>query len=129
MGLYNFQQRFVPFILAGAKTHTIRATRVHPDAPGKILHLYTGLRHKGARLLMRVPCVKVERIEIHAVDHPTHAGVVKVFTVEIEGQFLDTPEKELLARRDGFQNFAEMMQFWDGRLPFTGQVIHWKAAA
>lgn len=69
MGLYNFQARFVPFILAGAKTHTIRAVRANPDKPGNTLHLYTGLRHKGARLLMRVPCVKVEEIEIDACGH------------------------------------------------------------
>lgn len=50
MGLYNFQKRFVPFILSGAKTHTIRALRAHPDKPGDTLHLYTGLRQKGAKL-------------------------------------------------------------------------------
>ena len=53
MGLYNFQARFVPFILNGAKTHTIRAIRTNPDKPGNTLHLYTGLRQKGARLLLQ----------------------------------------------------------------------------
>ena len=56
MGLYNFQRRFVPKILAGENTHTIRGVRANPDKPGNILHLYTGLRRKGATLLMRVPC-------------------------------------------------------------------------
>lgn len=54
MGLYNFQSRFVPFIIAGKKTHTIRAIRVHPDKPGNTLYLYTGLRTKKAKLLMCV---------------------------------------------------------------------------
>lgn len=64
MGLYNFKEQFVPFILSGAKTHTIRAVRRHPDKPGNTLYLYTGLRTKKAKLLMCVDCVKVERIEI-----------------------------------------------------------------
>jgi uncharacterized protein YqfB (UPF0267 family) len=38
MGLYNFQSRFVPKILAGEKTHTIRAVRANPDKPGNVLH-------------------------------------------------------------------------------------------
>jgi hypothetical protein len=114
MGLYNFQKRFVPKILAGEKTHTIRAIRANPDKPGNTLHLYTGLRQKGAKLLMRVPCVKVEDILIT----PGHV-------VRIGGEYLAGDECEALARRDGFDSFAEMMQFWDGRLPFQGQIIHW----
>ena len=66
MGLYNFQSRFVPKVLAGEKTHTIRAARANPDKPGNTLHLYTGLRHKGTRLLMRTTCTKAEQIEIDA---------------------------------------------------------------
>ncbi len=117
MGLYNFQPRFVPFIESGEKTHTIRACREHPDEPGKTLHLYTGLRHKGARLLMCVPCVKVEMIEIDLRQD--------VFVNMAE---LDRSEKEALARRDGFESFGDMMQFWDGRLPFIGQIVHWDYA-
>jgi len=54
VGIYNFQQRFVPLIMAGRKTHTIRAHREHADKPGNMLHLYTGLRQPNATLLMRV---------------------------------------------------------------------------
>jgi uncharacterized protein YqfB (UPF0267 family) len=129
MGLYNFQKRFAPFILSGEKTHTIRSVRANPDKPGNTLHLYTGLRQKGAQLLMRVPCVKVEEIEICAVDHPTHSGVTKVFTIEIDGHYLDRSEKEALARRDGFDSLAAMMRFWQepkNRLPFRGHIIHWR---
>jgi hypothetical protein len=32
MGLYNFEERFVPKILAGEKTHTIRAVRARTAA-------------------------------------------------------------------------------------------------
>jgi hypothetical protein len=123
MGLYNFQRRFIPFILSGEKTHTIRARRANPDKPGNTLHLYTGLRQKGAKPLLRVPCVKVEEISINSRSgDPAHCRV------EIDGQFLDRSEKEALARRDGFKDFAEMLDFWEGRLPFKGHIIHWRAA-
>lgn len=115
MGLYNFQPRFEVPIMAGTKTHTIRATRAHPDKPGNTLHLYVGLRHKGARLLMRVRCTRVEEIFI-GVDGRVSVGDLILFN----------DEKQQLARRDGFKDFAEMMQFWEGRLPFTGQIIHWR---
>jgi len=132
VGLYNFQKRFVSKILSGEKTHTIRANRANPDKPGNTLHLYTGLRQKGARLLMRVPCVKVEDIEISA--RQLGFGIWKLtasvaFVVRIDGQELSADECEALARHDGFDNFAQMMMFWDGRLPFKGHIVHWNYAA
>jgi hypothetical protein len=120
MGLYNFQKRFVPMILSGEKQHTIRAMRANSsDKPGSTLHLYTGLRQKGAKLLMRVPCVAIQNILI------TPEGMVR-----IDGIYLEDDEREALARRDGFSNFQEMLKFWKepkDRLPFRGQIIHWKS--
>lgn len=116
MGLYNFQERFVPFIASGAKTHTIRAPRRHPDVAGSFLYLYTGLRRKGAKLLLIATCTRVQQITITAFTN-----------VMIDGQRLDDDECEALARSDGFVSFDDMMQFWEGRLPFHGQVIHWEA--
>jgi hypothetical protein len=128
MGLYNFQKRFVPFILDGRKTHTIRGLRVHPDKPGNTLHLYTGLRLKRikgksqAKLLMRVPCVRVEEIEIvdGGFGDEHHA------TIRVAGEILEKDEREALARRDGFESLEQMIHFWRGRLPFRGHIIHWK---
>jgi hypothetical protein len=121
MGLYNFKSRFAPRILDGSKTHTIRPLRAIADKPGNTLHLYTGLRTKSARLLMRVPCARIEAIEIIQVDgHPY---------IFIEGIGLDHSEKEAFARRDGFENFDDFMSFWNGRLPFKGQIVHWKAGS
>lgn len=116
MGLYNFQPRFVPKIRSGEKTHTIRAIRINPDKPGNTLHLYIGLRTRSVELLMRVPCTKVETISIDEDQQ-----------VQIGGEYLALDEREALARRDGFDNFAEMMRFWNGRLPFYGHIIHWKS--
>jgi hypothetical protein len=114
MGIYNFKSRFVDKILSGEKTHTIRAIRVHPDKPGNTLHLYTGLRHKGARLLMRATCIKVQKVELRATS------------VWIDGELMFSDECELLARRDGFENFVELWKFWEDRLPFEGHIIHWR---
>jgi hypothetical protein len=118
MGLYNFQDQFVQPILEGRKTHTIRSRRKNPDKPGNVLHLYTGLRRKGARLLMRPLCTRVEEI-LMAVDDAAQAQVY------IEGEKLSADERELLAVRDGFANWREMVQFWNGRFPFEGHIIHW----
>lgn len=115
MGLYNFQKRFVPMILSGEKTHTIRAYRAHPDKPGNVLHLYSGLRTKRAHLLMRAKCIAVDEIEISTKG------------IRINDCGLSAHECELLAKRDGFEDgFSEMLSFWDGRLPFEGHIIHWK---
>ncbi len=115
MALYNFQKRFAEKILSGEKRHTIRATRKRQTMPCEILHLYTGLRQKGARLLMRVPCTKVEEILIDSACH-----------ISIDGAGLDPSECDQLARCDGFLDYVDMMCFWSGRLPFRGQIIHWK---
>ena len=80
-----------------------------------ILYLYTGLRQKGAQLLKRVRCTKIERIEID-VDQ----------SISIDGIYLSVDEEEALARLDGFRDFLDFCEFWDGRRPFKGQVIHWK---
>lgn len=129
MGLYNFQKRFVPFILEGRKTHTIRMIRANPDVPGNTLHLYTGLRTKKAKLLMRVPCRLVEEIDIWDHYGPEARDANLRYGVRINGLDLDASEKQALARRDGFSNFGEMMYFWTdptNRLPFRGHIIYWQ---
>lgn len=120
MGLYNFQALFAPMIMAGTKKHTIRSRRAHPDKPGNTLHLYLGLRTRSVQLLKRALCVKVEEIEIRA-EGPTYTDVV----ISIDGVELSRDECESLAVRDGFTSFADMMEFWQGRFPFSGHVIHW----
>jgi hypothetical protein len=115
VGLYNFQKRFAQAVSDGSKTHTIRGRRARPDKAGNTLHLYTGLRQKGSRLLLRAVCTRVEEISI------THDGLIK-----IEGRYLSRLEQEELAVSDGFESAVDMLRFWDGRLPFEGHVIHWK---
>ena len=123
MGLYNFKARFAPRILDGSKTHTIRPMRAIADKPGNTLHLYTGLRTKSARLLMRVECVRIEAIEIDACGHECNCDPM----IAIDGVELSESEREAFAIRDGFENADDFMNFWAGRLPFKGQIVHWKA--
>jgi hypothetical protein len=46
--------------------------------------------------------------------------------VYVDGVELDRTERQRLAVADGFKDFAEMKEFWRGRIPFAGQIIHWK---
>jgi uncharacterized protein YqfB (UPF0267 family) len=114
---HNFQKRFAPKILSGEKRHTIRAKRKRATKPGELLHLYTGLRQKGAQLLMRPRCTKIKGIYIDLIfgRHCIYVDRVK----------LSRDECDRLAQADGFFDFAEMMKFWAGRLPFEGDIIHW----
>jgi len=130
VGLYNFQKRFAPFVLDGSKTHTIRAKRKHADKPGNPFHGYTGLRTKNAELLIRSTVVKVEDILIRKTAS-LFQEAVELFEIAIDGVGLEPDEKNALAWSDGFRSsgksgaFAEMMEFWDGQLPFRGDLIHW----
>lgn len=119
MPLLNFMSQFVEPIRESRKRHTIRADRKIPVKVGDKLYLYCGLRHKGAYRILPEPvtCTRVDRISIYYAHGPC------VFIDAVE---LDKAECERLAVADGFDNFTEMMAFWDGRLPFTGQIIHWK---
>jgi hypothetical protein len=123
MGLYNFKKQFAPHIKSGRKRHTIRAKRKHPDKPGNPFHGYTGLRTKAAEKVASGTITRVEDIRI--TDDFDGAVVPKIY---IEGAPLTRDECELLAYADGFDNFADMLKFWCGRLPFTGDLIHWKDA-
>lgn len=130
MGLYNFKERFAPFILDGSKTHTIRGKRKHPDRPGNTLHLFTGLRTRNARLLMRQPCVAVHEITIEVIE----TNLLDVWRITIDGDELAPDEMQALAWSDGFREngrelaLRTMMAFWKGRLPFLGHIIHWQRA-
>lgn len=121
MPLLNFQPRFVEPIRLSVKAHTIRAERKIPIKVGDKLYLYCGLRHPGAFRILPEPqaCTKVRGIWIEQDEGPR----VRLF---VDGEFLYPDECEQLAVADGFSDFAEMMSFWDGRLPFNGNIVHWR---
>lgn len=125
--LLGFKRCFAPFVENGSKTHAIRGERKIPPKVGEICHCYVDPRQKSMRLLGRWPCVKIERIHI-AGPQEYHWSEIEV---RIGGVELSHDEKEELAFRDGFRSylyanhFAEMIEFWAGRLPFDGIIIHW----
>ncbi len=117
MPLLNFQPQFVAPIRAGTKQHTIRAHRAVPIRKGDKLYLYCGARRKGAFRILPEPqqCTRVELITISASGH-----------ISIEGTKLAASEIQHLARADGFIDEIEMLAFWKSRLPFEGDIIHWR---
>jgi hypothetical protein len=157
MGLYNFKPQFEPFILDWTKRHTIRGERQHADCPGKPMHLFVGLRHPGARCLMRPMCVRTEFVRIEGgpnTPHKIRMGFSLGLGADEEAR-IGTPiygsatggplvtlvpdEANALAWADGFRPLAStvddpmdafglMMRFWDGRLPFEGSINHWNPA-
>src|ERR1039458_6030532 len=100
--LLGFKARFVPMIEDGSKTHTIRAKRKIRPRVGETCHCYTGLRQKGARLLGRWPCVKVEEITIRLRCRPEDFFPLAL-DIWIDGERLSPDEVNDLAWRDGFR--------------------------
>jgi hypothetical protein len=123
--LLGFKRRFAPMVEDGSKTHTIRGERKITPRVGETCHCYVDPRQKTMRLLGRWQCVKVEEIAIEE----RHGRDTAVW---IDGIALSHDERNALAWRDGFRGrgktgaFEEMMEFWKGRLPFAGHVIHWQ---
>lgn len=151
MGLYNFQQRFVPLVESGAKTHTIREIRKYPSKPGEQLYLYEGLRTKRARRILVATCTAVEDLQVYrraADDALAHArriahrktlpstitpskrsNSIVEFSIAINGCALSDDEIEAFARLDGFADFDELISFWRAqkrRFPWRGHLIHWR---
>lgn len=118
--LLNFQRQFAPAVLAGEKCMTIRATRKDRKVPevGDVLALYTGLRTRGAQLLMKTPATCVWRIRMDFEDR----------MVVVDGARLDHDAVRLLARSDGFQSVDAFFEFFrasaEGPL-FEGFAPHW----
>lgn len=116
MGAYNFKPRFATAVVLGEKTHTIRAYRRHMDTPGGCLHLFTGMRTTQCQLLGRHPAAKQSSNVVIQPD-----GIL------VGERWLTYGETDALAVRDGFpRGFGEMLDFWRGRLPFTGFMAHWR---
>lgn len=118
MVAYNFQTRFADQISAGTKTQTIRAIGKRRHArEGERLQIYTGMRTKVCRKLLAPDpvCVRAEMITISrdGVHYP-------------QGGECMTPC--VLARRDGFASFQEMLDWFERThgLPFTGILIKWR---
>lgn len=151
MPLYNFKQRFVPYIMDGSKMHTIRAIRKNPAKPGDMLYLYTGLRSKYAKRLITAQCTAVKTIFVLQdgtmllVDAIFNAIDCQLFyesylknevNETVTWKKLTEMQKNKLAWHDGFRPVHDallrtpidaMMQLFKEMhsLPFAGHIICW----
>ncbi len=68
--LFNFKAQFVPLVESGVKRQTIRQTRKDKrrPVPGDIAALYTGLRTRNTRLLLRAPVVQCCAVRMDIAD-------------------------------------------------------------
>jgi len=121
--LLNFQAQFAQLVKSGRKPHTIRARRVdgRDPLPGDMLHLYTGLRSKAARLLRQEICAYTTEITILP-------SIGQEPQILLGGEPIAGRAVEALAQDDGFENAAAFVQFFKEvyGLPFTGLLIGWR---
>jgi hypothetical protein len=106
MVAYSFKKQFAEPILDGRKGGTIRADRRRHAHPGEELQLYTGMRTKQCRLITRKTCVAVEPITLNFVGFGVGYIICGARCLR------RPPELDAFAAFDGFQNFAEMAEFW-----------------
>jgi hypothetical protein len=128
--LLGFKRRFVPFILDGTKTHTIRAKRKVRPRPGEMCHCYVDPRQKTMALLGRWRCTRIDEIVIDRTGDDE-----ALLAVTINGARLTPAEADLFFYRDGFRDrgtgqFPHIRQaaaFWARQnFPFVGDLIHWQ---
>lgn len=143
--ILGFKDQFEPFVMDGSKQHTIRAGRRWKKEMRA--DLYVRPRQKDMRLLFRAPVVLVQTIRIESYEcfqrsplAHTRANHVRgaqrgpqgeSLIVTLEGMELDASEARSLFWRDGFREPGvcsqyQALQFWEARLPFEGQLIHWR---
>lgn len=121
--LLGFKRRFQKPIKTGEKTHTIRAESPRQWKPGVRCDCYIDPRQKTMQLIGRWPCTHVEQVHIEGGWEALSGDFFG--DIKINGSSLHEDERQQLAKRDGFESFEEMMEFWRGRLPFEGIIIHW----
>lgn len=147
MPAYSFKERFVPFVLDGSKSQTVRSRRKHPAKVGDKCYLYFGLRTKWCRKLREETCTDTRTIMI------TKAGNVLIFSTRLATipkskrklyanpfKMLNEAEADRFAWVDGFRpdgsslanpaGCFDIMYRWFSathQLPFIGDIIYWKS--
>lgn len=111
----NFKQQFAAAVKSGRKRQTIRASGKRQYKAGQVLHLYTGLRRPGAKLLRKV---KVKRT--------FHVGIGE-HAIWLDHFTLSPLTAQGLAKADGFGSVEELREFFRRTygLPFYGTLIQW----
>jgi hypothetical protein len=127
MPALNFKKQFVPKILDGTKTFTIRGKRKNPIKPGDTLKLYTGMRTSQCELIGTAICAEVTPVKI-TIEKPY------LFT-SLEGKpakwipfAVNQPAIKSFYGADGFESYQQQADFFAAQygLPFIGDLIAWK---
>ena len=118
MPAYNFQEQFADDVEGLIKRQTVRGKRKRPTGRGDDLYLYTGMRTKKCRLLLRTVCKKTEDIEI----------CVGGFDFKDRAMLIGSPKADRFAQADGFTDSEEMIEWFRKTyktLPQKKEVIYW----
>jgi hypothetical protein len=152
MPAYSFKQRFIPMVMDGSKSHTIRARREKGYSKiGDTLYLYFGMRTKWCTKIREEKCTNIRTIVITEYDIFLCSYRFTDYEVQVlEDQLLagkgadvgiklDETLRNTLAWCDGFRPegstkdapgnaFELMIRFWRSthQLPFIGDLIDWK---
>ncbi len=119
-----FQDQFIPKILDGSKHTTIRKIRKRGNPkPGDILSLrqWTGKPYRSKQeVIKEVVCEAVDIIYIYENGVSTDSGIY--------GKFINRENEKLVARKDGFSSWADMLNWFRKThgLPFEGNLIRFK---
>lgn len=100
------------------KLHTIRKDTSNRWKAGNDIHFCINVRTKDQfQFAPIVKCVSTQKIEIK--KHPNH----NVFSIYIDGKYLEPDDTDLLAKNDGFDSTEAFFEYFNTN--FTGKIIHW----
>lgn len=103
MTTYNFEPRFAPLILSGAKFSTIRRTAA---VVGSTAHLFTGMRTKDCQRLGAHEIIACRPIMLGRKDN----GQV---SIKLGARQVSLSEMMAIALGDGFHTPAEMVSWFE----------------
>ena len=114
-----FKPQFAPAVAAGTKRCTIRPTPKRAINAGDVLDAreWTGRPYNS----------KQNRLREAVIERVTPITIEASFCVILGGKNLTYEKITRLAREDGFEGFAGIMEFFQTEhgLPFTGVLIEW----
>lgn len=116
-----FKERFVQPIRSGTKHLTIRETAAGVVAGDELsLRRWTGLPYRSKQ-------EEIRQVRVHAVARVLlDVGQAGNLIVLFGHTMLSPRDVEKFAVGDGFASAAEMLEYWQPRLPFGGQAIYWE---
>jgi hypothetical protein len=123
------QYRFIPAILSGAKTQTIRPIPKRPQDWPKVGDLRSLRRWTGKPY--RSPQEEIMRVVVTKVENCAITSGVCGCEIRIDGFWLTTSKLRDFAKDDGFGSLSELFEWFQKTHniivhPFTGIVIHWR---